>query len=119
MPFGKRARIYPGPAPLAEIVLEELSRHNKQPAAGPVVRSEKALEREEAEIGEPAGNAETERTMVADKKLLVAGRSPRKSLVSGANGWQCPAQRRCGMSCGRVGKYLQVGVKFVQLDYQP
>jgi hypothetical protein len=85
MPFGNRARIYPGPAPLAEIVLNELSaRHIKQPA-GLVVGSEKTSEREEAEIGKPTGDVEFGRTISGDRQLLVAGKSSRKSPFCGAD----------------------------------
>ncbi|KAH8800659.1 hypothetical protein F5884DRAFT_862570 [Xylogone sp. PMI_703] len=82
----------------AEIVLYELSRYTMQP----MVRGKKASEREEAEIRELTGVVETGRTIVADIKLLVA--------VSG------PAAMRDELR-KTVGKYLQVGVKFVELDY--
>jgi hypothetical protein len=78
MPFGARAKIYPGPAPLAEIVLGELSaRHMKDPVG-------KALEHGSAEIGEPACDVESGRTtIVRDRKLLVAGRLPKICI------WRC------------------------------
>jgi hypothetical protein len=71
MPFGSRARIYPGPAPLAEIVLDELSaRYVKHPAARFVEGGDKALEHVSMETGEPQGDVES-----GDRMLLVAGMS--------------------------------------------
>ena len=69
MPFGSRARIYPGPAPLAEIVLDELSaRYVKHPVARFVEGSDKVLEHVSMETREPQGDVES-----GDRKLLVAG----------------------------------------------
>jgi hypothetical protein len=79
MPFGSRARIYPGPAPLAEIVLDELSaRYMKHPVAGLVEGSDKTLEHRSMETGEPECHVES-----GDRKLLVAGKAPEISS------WQC------------------------------
>jgi hypothetical protein len=110
MPFGSRARIYPGPAPLAEIVLDELSASRvKRPAGGTVEGSDKALEHGSVETGESEGDIES-----GDRKLLVAGRPPTiLELAVLMDGSVRDELRKT------VGKYLQVGVKFVQLDYQP
>jgi nitrogenase subunit NifH len=81
MPFGSRARIFPHPAPPAEIVLDELSaRYVKLPVAGLVEGSDKALEQGTMETGEPEGGVEC-----GGRKLLVAGKAPRNSTFGDSN----------------------------------
>lgn len=72
MPFGSRARIYPGPAPLADIFLDELAASRaKRPVAGLVEGDNRALEPGSVETGEPEAGVES-----GDRKLLVAGKFP-------------------------------------------
>lgn len=71
MPFGSRAQIYPGPVPLSEIVLDELSSCVKHAIAGVVEGSNKASEYRRVETGELQGKVESR-----DRKLLVAGKFP-------------------------------------------
>jgi hypothetical protein len=74
MLFSKRARAYPGPAPLREIFSAELlGKHI--PAIEFASSGEKALERREPETYILKGDVESGRTMARDGKMLVAGKS--------------------------------------------
>ena len=54
LPFGSRARIYPGTAPLGETILDELpARYAKHPVTGRVEGSNKTLEHGSMEIEAP------------------------------------------------------------------
>ena len=67
MPFGSCARIYLVPAPLAEIVLDELlARYVKHLVAGLVEGSDKALEYKAMDVRAPTNDIESGR-MVRDR----------------------------------------------------
>ena len=76
IPFGKRATVYPGPAPLSRIFLEEVSGENiKQPEKQLVPQDPSTAESWESE--EPrlieSGQAKDTRR---DGKMLVMGKQP-------------------------------------------
>ncbi|KFZ02687.1 hypothetical protein V500_00025 [Pseudogymnoascus sp. VKM F-4518 (FW-2643)] len=74
-PFGERATLYPGPAPLSEIFLAELSGNNiKVHAAEVGAEGEKALEQSESTSSTLQGDAESGSrwTVTGDKRILVA-----------------------------------------------
>jgi len=105
--LGKRATTYPGQAPLSEIFLAELSGDNvKVQAAEAGGAEDKALgkggpKRNEQPLDLESG---TRWTAVGNKKLLVA--------VSASDLVRDELREV-------VGKYTQLGVRFVELDYQP
>jgi len=104
IPFGKRATVYPGPAPLSRIFLEEVSGENiKQPEKQLVPQDPSTAESWESE--EPrlieSGQAKDTRR---DGKMLV--------MVSGND--DIRDQMRA-----LVQGYIQAGVSLVELDYQP
>ena len=83
-----------------------------------MVCSETATGHEEAEIGEPIGDVESGRTMAGVRKLLITGSSPTHSIFCCAGGWQCPARRRRGISCGRRYRPT-LGEKVLRLSDEP
>lgn len=75
VPFGKRATIYPGPAPLQEIFLAELS--GKYIKVHPVeLGGEKTLRAQDPEWSRLEGDIESGRveTGAGSRKMLVAGK---------------------------------------------
>lgn len=77
-PFGKRATMYPGPAPLEEIFLAELSGDNiKVHAAEVSAGGEKALEWGRSKSSTPKGDTEpgSKWKVTGDGRMLVAGKS--------------------------------------------
>jgi len=107
-PFGKRATIYPGVAPLSGNFLEEvLGKHIKKPEVDTIQHGTKALKLqnlktnvEDAEDIESMGQMTTAR----EGKMLVT--------VSGYN--DIRDQLR-----DMTREYLEDGVSLVELDYQP
>ncbi|KAH9203273.1 hypothetical protein DL95DRAFT_505089 [Leptodontidium sp. 2 PMI_412] len=107
IPFGKRATVYPGPAPLSRIFLEEVSGENiNQPEKQIVEQGPSTAESWESEkLREPRliESGKT-RDIARDGKMLV--------MVSGDD--DIRDQMRA-----LVQGYIQAGVSLVELDYQP
>ncbi|XMA20302.1 hypothetical protein WAI453_013093 [Rhynchosporium graminicola] len=107
IPFGKRAIMYPGPAPLSRIFLEEVSGENiKQPEKQKVQQDPSIAESWESErLREPRliESGQTKDTTRDGKMLVIVSsnddiRDQMRALVQG---------------------YIQEGVSLVELDYQP
>ncbi|KAL2066279.1 hypothetical protein VTL71DRAFT_2350 [Oculimacula yallundae] len=107
-PFGKRATIYPGVAPLSGIFLEEvLGKHIKKPEVDTIQYGTKAIGlRNLKTILEDAEDIESmeQRKSAREGKMLVT--------VSGYD--DIRDQLR-----GLTREYLEEGVSLVELDYQP
>ncbi|OBT55433.1 hypothetical protein VE04_05610 [Pseudogymnoascus sp. 24MN13] len=106
-PFGERATMYPGPAPLPEIFLAELSGNNiKVHAAEVGAEGQKALEQSESTSSTLQGDVESGSrwTVAGDGRMLVA--------VSGSEVIRDDLR-------AVVRKYIRMGVRFEELDYQP
>ncbi|ELR10088.1 hypothetical protein GMDG_04488 [Pseudogymnoascus destructans 20631-21] len=106
-PFGERATMYPGPTPLPEIFLAEISGNNiKVHAAEVGAEGQKALEQSESTSSTLQGDVESGSrwTVAGDGRMLVAVSSSeviRDDLRA------------------VMRKYIQMGVRFIELDYQP
>ncbi|KAL5325409.1 hypothetical protein ACEPPN_006534 [Leptodophora sp. 'Broadleaf-Isolate-01'] len=107
IPFGERAIVYPGPAPLSRIFLEEVSGENiKQP--------EKQI------VGQDANKAETwESEKLREPRLIESGKAKDttrdgKMLVMVSGNDDIRDQMRA-----LVQGHIQAGVSLVELDYQP
>ncbi|OBT74032.1 hypothetical protein VF21_07829 [Pseudogymnoascus sp. 05NY08] len=106
-PFGERATMYPGPAPLPEIFLAELSGNNiKVHAAEVGAEGQKSLEQSESTSSTLQGDVESGSrwTVAGDGRMLVA--VSRSEVI------------RDDLRAV-VRKYIRMGVRFVELDYQP
>ncbi|OAF59117.1 hypothetical protein VC83_04114 [Pseudogymnoascus destructans] len=106
-PFGERATMYPGPAPLPEIFLAELSGNNiKVHAAEVGAEGQKSLEQSKSTSSTLQGDVESGSrwTVAGDGRMLVA--------VSGSEVIRDDLR-------AVVRKYIRTGVRFIELDYQP
>ncbi|KFZ15972.1 hypothetical protein V501_02485 [Pseudogymnoascus sp. VKM F-4519 (FW-2642)] len=84
-PFGERATMYPGPAPLPEIFLAELSGNNiKVHAAEVGAERQKALEQSESTSSTLQGDVESgsKWTVAGDGRMLVAASESAPSWVA-------------------------------------
>ncbi|PVH68529.1 hypothetical protein DL98DRAFT_599439 [Cadophora sp. DSE1049] len=107
IPFGKRATVYPGPAPLSRIFQEEVSGENiKKPEKQIVEQDTSTVESWELDKIRESRLVESGETRdsTRDGKMLV--------MVSGND--DIRDQMRA-----LVQGYIQAGVSLVELDYQP
>jgi hypothetical protein len=123
-PFGKRATIYPGVAPLSGIFLEEvLGKHIRKPEVDTIQRGMKELEPENLKANvEDVEDIESSRqtTTARNGKMLVTG----KSLVfwdqAGANKPKVSGYDDIRDQMRDLTRdYLKESVSLVELDYQP
>lgn len=109
--FGKRAKVYPGKAPLREILQAEVAgEHTEKKPVDNIDWDTKKLIGGELESGGKTGR---------DGQLLVTGKSPSLSFWPWhANKWKSLRPIRDELR-SVVRSHLTDGVSFFELDYQP
>jgi len=124
-PFGKRATIYPGVAPLSGIFLEEvMGKHIKKPELDTIQPGTNAVELHnlKTNVEDAVEDIESmgQTTTAREGKMLVTG----KPLVSRGRVW-ANEPKVSGYDDIRdklrdlTREYLEEGVSLVELDYQP